>query len=464
MHAEKDVFYCDLDLDPDVEYFLYVGELKADCLNPLLKDFLNRKFGKNFDFISVVPDVLASYPHGNMLVINPRSRQLAEEIGKKVCCRLPGDEFCRCVSESETVQQLVNKLLKQQARLFVHVYESRPELTLNRIPRVTMIGPDGEIARLWNNKQHQLLALQNTAVPIIDFRICRGYEEMLRTTQLLRSEWKHGIFVSQPYSAAGMNSFITLNDADIKCKPGLPDSQYIVSKYIPHISDPTVLGVVAGPENVFIAAVADQQIEGGNRFTGSVYPSALSSDIQNELKRHTRHVGRVLGQSGYRGVFGCDFIVDKDQGIHFVELNARKQGTTMEMSCTMEKMLPAGAPTLQELEFYAVTESRFPENTVEIQNTHSNICWQTYNFKTNRQVFVCTHISQTYDERELFRRVVCKELEHGMIIMEHVGQGLIADPGVFIGRIAAISRRRDRLETDILRGKELLMESISMEE
>jgi len=62
----------------------------------------------------------------------------------------------------------------------------------------------------WNNKRCQLEALKNTDVPVIDFRICKGYGELVRTMTGLRSLWKEGIFVSQPYSAAGVVVYFSL--------------------------------------------------------------------------------------------------------------------------------------------------------------------------------------------------------------------------------------------------------------
>lgn len=460
MCSEEGILHHDMHLDPDTEYFLYVGELKSDCLNPLLAEALNRIFGKKFDFISILPDVLACYPHPNILVINPRSRALAARDGRKVSCRLSGSEFNRRVSTSGAVQKIISDLLERQGRLFVHVFESLPELTLSRIPGVTVLGPRGDIAYQWNSKPYQLTRLQHTGVPVIDFRICADLNEMQRVVDSRWSEWNRGIFITQPYSAAGMNSFIAYSPADLYGRNLPADSQYLVSRYVPHVSDPTVLGVTANADDVFIAAVADQDIEGGNTFRGSVFPSAMPPEIQDELKRHTRTVGRILGKSGYRGIFGCDFIVDETGGIHFVEVNARKQGTTMEMACTLENLLPPEAPSLMEIEFYAVTEDRLPENVMEIQDARSDICWRTYNFKTEKGVVVREGIEQAFDERDLFRRVVEDRLEHGVIVMEHLGDGLQAEPGAFVGRIAAVSKRRDLLEADIQAGKDLLKRSI----
>lgn len=461
MFCEENIFYCHLDTDPDKEYFLYIGELKADCLNPFLKEALSRIYGKKFDFITIIPDVLSCYPHPNMIVVNPRSRQLVTQKGEKICCRLSCEKLSSKVSASDTVLDLVRDLLQKQKRLFVHVYESTPELSLGAIPGITLLGPEGEIAHRWNNKAYQLEALRKTDLPVIDFRVCSDHDELLQAAYELWSRWDHGLFVSQPYSAAGMNSFIVNRAADLKGKAIPQDSEYLVSKYIPHFSDPTVLGVVANPEDVYIAAVADQEIEDGNKFRGSTFPSALPREIQEELKRHTRTVGRALGESGYRGIFGCDFIVDETNRVHFVEVNARKQGTTMEMCCTLENLLPPGSPSLMELEFHAVNSCRFPENVTELSHSMEDICWRTYNFKTDREVIVSKSIPQLHDERELFRRVSDNNLEHGMIVMEHIGQGIKAEPGTFLGRIAAVSKRRELLADDIQKGKEMIRQSIS---
>lgn len=113
---------------------------------------------------------------------------------------------------------------------------------------------------------------------------------------------------------------------------------------------------------------------------------------------------------------------------------------------------------------YSATEGRFPENAVELSDNLDSLCWRTYNYKTDREVLVRTFIPQACDERDLFRQVAGSGLEHGMIVMEHLGQGLTAEPGTFVGRIAAVSRRREWLESDIRAGKELLLRSISTEE
>ncbi|WP_028574831.1 ATP-grasp domain-containing protein [Desulfonatronovibrio hydrogenovorans] len=457
---EEDVLFSDLKLEDDTNYFLYIGEIKTDALNQFVKENLARIHNKKFDYISILPDVMESYPHKNVLVINPLARSLYAQTSKKFSCRMSAGDFAGVVSYSSTVLELVRMLVRKQGRLYVHVFESLPELSFTRMPGVVLLGPGGQVASMWNNKLYQLQMLKD-AVPVIDYKVCSGVGEMVQGTTSALAEWTEGVFVSQPYSAAGTNSFIVRSMSDLNSRLPLPQSTYFISRYVPHEHDPTVLGVVGNEDDVFIAAIADQEIEGGNMFRGSTFPSVLPYKDQLEIKEHTRMVGRVLGRSGYRGIFGCDYIVSNSGRIYFVEVNARKQGTTMEMCCTLENLLPQDAPTLMELEYFAVTENRLPENKMEIQEAISDLYWRTYNFKVDREVVTKYFLPADEDERELFRQVKRNGVEYKMIIMEHVGHGCPVKPGTFLGRVVAVSRKREILDREIKMGKQLLEESIT---
>ena len=457
---EDDVLFSDVKLEEDTDYFLYVGELKSDSLNQFVRENLSRIHNKKFDYISIIPDIVESYPHRNILVINPLAGDLYAQTRKKFSCRMTPADFAGVVSYSSTVLDLVRKLVKRQGKLYVHVFESLPELTFTRMPGVVLLGPRGQVASMWNNKLYQLQMLKDT-VPVIDYKVCGGVREMLDSMEQGLKSWPDGVFVSQPYSAAGTNSFIVHSPDEFRQKLPLPQSTYFISRYVPHEYDPTVLGVVGNEDEVFIAAIADQEIEGGNMFRGSAFPSVLSYKEQLEIKEHTREVGRVLGRSGYRGIFGCDYIVGENGQIFFVEVNARKQGTTMEMCCTLENLLPEDSPSLMELEYYAVTQNRLPSNKVEIKEAMSDLFWRTYNFKVEREVVTRYFLPADEDERELFRQVRKNGIDHKMIIMEHVGHGCSVKPGTFLGRVVAVSRNREILDREIRYGRQLLEESIT---
>ncbi|MCF6187749.1 MAG: hypothetical protein L3J49_09820, partial [Desulfobulbaceae bacterium] len=232
--------------------------------------------------------------------------------------------------------------------------------------------------------------------------------------------------------------------------------------YIPHTYDPTVLAVVAGEDEVYIAGVADQCIEGGNRFVGSTWPTVLPGELVDDLHRYTRRVGRVLACRGYHGIFGCDYIVDRDNQVKFIEINARKQGTTLEFCYALEQILPTGSPSLLELEYCAVQEGRFPENTVEPPSVPgSAFCWGTYNYKISAKVLTTEQLPQHRHEREIFAKVARHELAGEAVLLEHVGADQTVLPGTFLARTVSVGRDMQTVHTGLIQAREKITHTIS---
>lgn len=451
-----DVVFERVRLEPDVEYFLYVGEIKAHCLSGYVAEGLARRFGRPFAGVCVCPDVLADYPPGNILAVNP---WLAERPG--VAERRPMDQAAAWLSASPRVLALVEELLSRQGRLFVWMFESKAELALTALPGVMLLGPDPELVRRLNDKTWQYEALGAVA-PMVDFDVCAGREAMLAACERMREVCGHGVFVSCDYSAGGVSSQVVRTTDEAACRFA-DEGRYLVSRYVPHVCDPTVLGVVGGPDEVFVAGVADMRIEDGNKFRGSTFPSTLSPSIQATLREHTAAVGRAIGALGFRGIFGCDFIVDEDGGVYFIEVNPRKQGTTMEFCCTMEHLLPPGAPNLPELEIAAVLDGRFPEGWAQPDHDRApglGLHWGTYNHKIETPgKRTVRALPQAEDERALFARVAGGGAG-GHVILEHVGADVAVMPGTFLGRVAAVGATRERMQEALERGREELAASV----
>jgi hypothetical protein len=293
-------------------------------------------------------------------------------------------------------------------------------------------------------------------LPVVDFRICHGFDSLIQTAQELSNSWRDGLFVCREYSAAGVNSIIAHGIDDIKNKFSALDEPYLISRFIPHEHDPTVLAVVAGEEDVYIAGVADQRIEQGTRFTGSVFPSVLDKKIIARLQEYTRIIGGWLAREGYRGIFGCDFLVDDNDEIFFLEINARKQGTTLEFCCTLEQSLPSGSPMLPELEFYAVTEGLFPANTVEMKSNPKDLHWGTYNYKIHGTAQTDGYIPQSTQERQAFKKVAEGKLKKDFLILEHTGCDFILADGAFIARIVALGHHRSDVQQGLNQGRKTI--------
>ncbi len=456
----SEIYFSNVTLEEDTEYFFYIGELKNYGLNNYLREALSRIHNRKFGFIAIVPDVFEQYNYENIIVINPLTSSYKCKFGLDVNCRVSAGEFMATVSENRQVRALIHRLLNRQDGMFLYMYESMPEMTLDEIPGVTILGPDKAVANRLNSKIYQYENL-NERIPIVDFAVCEGLVNLVVTSNGLRGEWDKGIFVTNEYSAAGVNSIITHSQEDITGKFKCAEDIYLMSRYIPHQYDPTVLAVVAGEDDVYIAGVADQRIEEGTKFTGSIYPSVLSEETLDKLREYTVEAGRWLAEEGYRGIFGCDYLVDEKGDIRFLEINARKQGTTLEFCCTLEQSLPAGSPILPELEYYAVQEGFFPLNTVEIKGNPRGLHWGTYNYKLRNTVYTEGYIPQNAGEREAFKRVAAGNLKKDFLILEHAGSDFIAAEGSFIARIVALGTDHPSVLQGLSQGQKTIDLTIS---
>lgn len=468
MNYDDDILYTNFTYNPDFYYFIYIGDLKAYGLNTYIQETMKRRLTeREVRFIAIIPDICIQYNYSNIFVINPEAHHdsVDEEARKlnlkpfKKSCRIKYERFITAVSQSPSIRKLIDTILQKQNQLYISLYESIEELTLDEIEGVSILGPDKRIAKRYNSKIYQYEKLDG-AIPMAEYRICKNLEEMLLTSSILRDQWFDGIFISSPYSAAGSNSAVTHSQEEVASIFTEPDSLYIVSRYIPHKYDPTVLAVVANEEDVYIAGIADQTIVGGNRFIGSKYPTILDADIQEQLKDLTRRVGKVIGKDGYRGIFGCDYLIDNNDQVIFLEINARKQGTTLEFCHTLEQSLPEGSPSLMELEYFAVTEDIFPKNTRELAKNNRDIHWGTYNYKIETQKRTTGYIPQNVYERETFKKVAGGDLLKDFAILEHVGTNFYVMPGTFLARVVSVAKNREDVDEGLCQGVGFIKQTI----
>ena len=465
---DEEILFTNFNYNPDYYYFLYVGELKAYSLNYFVQEAFSRRItSKPVKFVAIIPDICIQYNYTNIIVINPRGDEelisdhtiTKQDKDPRKSWRINTGTFMTAVSHNPAIRRLIDLILQKQNVLYINLYESVLEMTLDQIDRVKILGPDKYLARKFNNKVTQYKAMEGL-VPLADHRICEDWKCLLQITSSLRSNWCDGIFVSGAFSAAGINSAVTYCQEDVEKRFGNTNDVYLISKYIPHNLDPTVLAVVANENDVYIAGIADQVIVDGNRFIGSKFPSTVTDKQRETLHEYTRKIGMFLGEQGYRGIFGCDYLIDENGDVLFLEINARKQGTTLEFCFTLEQTLPEGSPMLPELEYFAVTENRFPPNTVEMTENMRNIHWGTYNYKLETKKLTTGYIPQNPYERETFRKVANEELLKDFVILEHPGTNFHVMPGSFLARVVSVARNREDVDEGLCQGVGFIRQTI----
>jgi hypothetical protein len=457
----SDIYFSNYRLERDTHYFLYIGSIRNYGLNLYLKEALSKIYNRPFDFISIVQDVFARYSQPNLMVVNPLVKDFSRTHGGNGSCRLITRDFMSCVSANPEVLQLVQQLLKRQKKLYVYMYQSVPEMTLNQWPGVVIIGPDSKISDRLNSKIFQYRSLEGL-LPLPDYRVCTGLDALIKTTNQLRPKWTDGIFVSEEYSAGGLKSIVAREADDILKRFEDKPQNYLISRYIPHEDDPTVLGVVANETDVYIAGVADQFIEHGTQFVGSVFPTILEKRLEIRLEQHTRRVGQWLAREGFRGMFGCDYLVDSKRRIFFLEVNARKQGTAMEFCCTLENTLPKGSAMLPELEYYAVFRKKFPEHTREMRDNSKKIHWGTHNYKTHDVIHTRSTVFEHRSERDAFRRLAGNRVKQDMLILDHIGGNFVVAEKSFLARVVALGKDRLSVLDGLEQGKKNIESTICL--
>jgi len=457
----RNILFDNVVINNDTYYFLYIGELKGYGINLFLKDFFEKRLSKNVDIIAIIPDVLEQYPYKNIIVSNSKAMDYYRDIGRLVSTRIDMNLFSKEISSNKRVLDLVKQLVSKQGELYINVFEHYSSLSLGSVEGTKVIGPEKELVKKLNNKIQQTSLLKGL-MPMPRVHICKTLKEVIDIFEREKESFKDGMFVSMPYSAAGSNSAIVHSKEEILNRFQDKNSQYLISQYIPHRYDPTVLGVVINEDNVYIAGVADQRIEEGNKFTGSTFPSKLESNIVQKLREYTRTVGKTLAKEGYRGIFGCDYIVDEMENIYFIEINARKQGTTMEFCCTLDIAFDVDIPNLPEIEFYAVNYSEPPPNLMEMGD-FSGISWSTYNYKMKKDAETCAFIPHFKYEREMFKNVA-NLTKKEFAILEHVGNHIAVKKGSFLGRVVSVGKNREDAEEGIKIGKSILENTICKED
>jgi len=435
-HFQRDpILHNSIKLEPDKAYFIYIGDIKNHGLNAFLIPHLETR---PVDCIGLVPDVLAYYGCPNLAVLNKDSYRYHAGKGLLVNCRPTAADFAQQVSASLFAQELVENILRKQDFVYIHMFESRPEMTLANGERTKLLGPDPTLAYEFNNKINQFKMVCDLKIPVPEGFSCSSLEEALEAAERLFRSGEEA-FITEPYSAAGSNSAFVCNIEEILQRFCLAEQPYLVTRRIQHTHDPTVLAVVANSEEVYVASVADQRME-QNRFRGSTFPTVLEEDVVEQIKDYTRMVGRYMGTRGYRGMFGCDFLVDEEGKPYFLEVNARKQGTTLESTLTMLYRLP-GHPNLLEIEFSAITQGRLPYGLTEMDSTESDLFWGTYNVKSEQDILVVQDLPELQSEPEIFRRLLSEKGAEAIATVEdHLGMGICQRAGGFVGRCIAVGK------------------------
>ena len=455
----ENIVYKNLRLKSDSAYLIYIGKIKAWCLNRFLLKPLHELYQKPVEIIAIMPDFHNFYPMKNVIILNDRAKELSANNGHAHKYPIKEAHFSRLVSNSRFVRELFSKILKNQKTLYINMYQNEEQFSLDNNRDIFIIGPKKELVKKYNSKINQYRLAKEHNIPVLESEIAENLDTLLSIFQNKKKVWENGAYIAGEYGMGGSNSLFALSEHDITNKFSDKEGPFLITRLIKNALSPSVLGVIANQDEVFIASVVDQIME-GPKYKGSVFPSLLDRDIISRLKDCTMKIGSIMGKEGYRGFFGCDYIVAPNHQIYFVEVNARKSASTLENTLCLKGLYPE-YPSLPELEFRAVTKNTFGINLKEIPLKTDSLSWGVSYVKTLESKKVIRDIENLPPEEELFQGLdgLGHEKKERISIMEHVGKGTIVDRG-YLARVVTVAKNQESVLKNLELGKKMVWNTV----
>jgi predicted ATP-grasp superfamily ATP-dependent carboligase len=316
-------------LDPDIysnktQYFFTLLGPRFDLAVLQMQKSLEKQFHTKFKAIYVYSSSLNNYfRKDNYIILNEKASRIEKNLKNKVIYLPEYEDINAEFSKSKFISKISNNLFKKQKKIFVYPFTSS---FLNLNNQLKIIAPDTKITTHYDNKISQCKLFKKLELPTNNFQIFKSVNE-------LKKNWKKIIpcYLTASYSSGGNESNLIFTKEMLEeFLTGLRDinvrESFLSAAIFKNISlAPNINAIVIDKNNTKPLIITDQILR-GNRYLGNIYPSKSSKLIQKQIIKITTKLGNYLSRKGYRGLFGCDFLVNKKGEIVIVDLNPRRQG------------------------------------------------------------------------------------------------------------------------------------------
>jgi len=335
----------------------YFFSLLTDRFEPLSKIWtteLEKKFNKKFKPIYILPFKHNKlFKEDNYVVLNKRLFSLHKKLGREDIINLiyPEDlnkQFC----ESPFINSLTRKLLKKQGRVFILSFTN---VWLNiKNPNIVLLGPKPKVAERFDDKVEHIKTFKKLNLPVNKVEIYQNFKDLKKKRK------DYPFFLSATFSSGGFESKIIYTSEDLKIfylnlRPINKKGSFIAASLIKDIVlAPNTNAIVIGKDDTKMICVSDQ-IMRDNRYMGNIYPSKAKTKHLKIMQDATIKIGNYLSGFGFRGIFGCDFLITKQGKCFVTDLNPRRQGGYF-CNVFMSKKI-----NIIELEMKLVLEEKIPE-------------------------------------------------------------------------------------------------------
>jgi len=371
-------------LDEDIfdgrrEYYITTLDPRFESVDDIFRKLLSKRFGSEFEPIRVIPYRLTHLVEfRNYVFISDKLKR--NSLSSDSVWIPENEELNEEICSSTFMDNLISGLGRQKY-VFINTFTTSffKATWKNVIP----IGPKPKLATSLDSKVEQRKLLDTFDLSP-EGTIVENLDELKNfLIDKVSKKW----FVSTEYSSGGAESSIITEIVDIdrfarKIRERDRDHRFVISEYLEHRDSPNSTGIVLDKDLVFVASVSDQlfldDLLRGTEYVGNIYPSQTTDAVKKQIIEATRALGLCLGRHGYRGFFGCDFVVN-DNRVFAVDINPRRQGGLLCNTLMFEKLRNKGYPNLLALEMDAVLgESNEKSSLNRLENPKTGFIWSHY--------------------------------------------------------------------------------------
>ncbi|MEW6408308.1 MAG: ATP-grasp domain-containing protein [Patescibacteria group bacterium] len=304
-------------------FFTFLNDRFEYAVEIWIKE-LEKKFNKKFKPIWILSSKQNDlFKKENFIVLNKKLQEIKQNLKKNNVVYLEDyEDTNKEFSESEFIQDLINKLIEKQERVFILGFTSSCLDIQN--PKVKILGPSPKIATQFDDKIKHIKLFHFLDLPRNPTRIYQSIED-------IKSNEKYPFYISASYTSGGHESGTIYSEGDLdifysKLRAINKKHPFLVADLITDIKlSPNVNAVVSDEKDTRIICITDQILR-GNQYLGNIYPSKADDKEKQILIETTKKIGNHLAKQGFRGLFGLDFIIDSKGNVFVVDLNPRRQG------------------------------------------------------------------------------------------------------------------------------------------
>ena len=320
------------------EYFFTFLNCRYELMNSKLIALLQKRYKKKkFEPIYILSAEPGKYHQkSNYIIINKELKRLQQKTkNKKIVLLQDLEDLNIEFSESKFVQALIDKLSKKQDKIFLISFTSFGLKVNNK--KIINIGPRAELVEKYDSKIEQIKLFKKLKLPINETRIYSNIDK------LKKAKLTYPGFISPTYTSGGAESAILFSNKDLKVffsklRRVNKDKGFFVAKYVKDVqSSPNSVGIVCKKNDVRVLCLTDQIIR-GIKHTGNIYPTSANKSNQKKMITITKKIGNHLSALGFRGMYGCDFIIDNKGKLSVVELNPRRQSCYLILQLMSKKI------------------------------------------------------------------------------------------------------------------------------